>query len=198
MTVPDPETVREIAHTAGLLIVETVARDHIVHAAMAQHGIGHDNVYAWSETYDRVLDELAAVLKPLTQPKEQQPAEATGGEQAQSGGPDDSFAMVAEGAPAGPARTVAEYWRDYAAAVSDGGRFTDWAQIAQVAAWILAAMDAEVEQVQDGTDTRAVAALLEAQADGASMAECKHAFAELRARFADRIAVLDDAETEES
>lgn len=69
--IPDPKTVREIAQTAGRLIVESLVGDHIVHKAMAQHFIGHDNVYAWSETYDRVLDELAAVLKPLTWPAEQ-------------------------------------------------------------------------------------------------------------------------------
>ena len=45
-------------------------------------------------------------------------------------------------------------------------------------------------QEQDA-DVQAVAALLAAQADGASMAECKHAFASLRDRFADRIAALD-------
>lgn len=68
---PDPKMVHAIACTAGRMIVESVARDHIVHKAMAQHGIGHDNVYAWSETYDRVLGELAVVLKPLTQSAEQ-------------------------------------------------------------------------------------------------------------------------------
>ena len=55
------------------------------------------------------------------------------------------------------------------------------------------------EQPQDAQperdcDVRAVAALLAAQADGASMAECKHAFGDLRARFADRIAELDARE----
>lgn len=75
---PDPQTVHEIAQTAGLLIVESVARDHIVHKAMAQHGVSHDNVYAWSEIYDRVLDEIGAALKPLTQPDEQQQDERDG------------------------------------------------------------------------------------------------------------------------
>ena len=107
MSAPDPKTVREIARTAGLLIVETVARKHIVHRAMAQHGIGHDNVYAWSEIYDRVLDELAAVLKPLTQPDEQQPAEATGGEQVQDGA--DELTLTAIRRRALTASTYAEW-----------------------------------------------------------------------------------------
>lgn len=72
MTTPDPQTVREIARTAVRLIAEDVARERLVHTAMAEHGISTANVYAWSETYDSVLDELATVLKPLTQPDEQQ------------------------------------------------------------------------------------------------------------------------------
>jgi len=69
MTAPDPKTVREIARTA----VSYVIRDNLVQAAMAEHGISADNVYAWSEIYDVVLDTIAAGV--------QQPAEATGGEQ---------------------------------------------------------------------------------------------------------------------
>lgn len=44
-----------------------------------------------------------------------------------------------------------------------------------------------MREAEQEADVRVVAALLEAQQDGASMDECKHAFAELRARFADRI-----------
>lgn len=54
-------------------------------------------------------------------------------------------------------------------------------------------LQAELEKLRaddDDEDVRTVAALLNAQAAGASMAECKHAFAELRARFADRMADL--------
>lgn len=53
--------------------------------------------------------------------------------------------------------------------------------------------DEQPQDERDG-DVRAVAALLAAQAAGASMAECKHAFGDLRARFADRIAELDARE----
>ena len=144
MTAPDPETVREIAREhirSGRTDIGTTMDEQFgtgVVDAMSRHEYG-----AWCSAVREAIRTAA-----LSWPDEQQPAEATGGEQVQEGGPDDSFAMVAEDAPAGPARAVAEYWRDYATAVSNGGRFTDWAQIAQVAAWILAAMDAEVEQAR--------------------------------------------------
>lgn len=63
---------------------------------------------------------------------------------------DDSFAMVDHDAPGGPARAIAEYWHDYAAAVSNDGQFADWAQIAHVAGRILEAIDADAERQQDG------------------------------------------------
>jgi len=68
---PNQQTVREIARTA----VSYVIRDNLVQAAMAEHGISADNVYAWSEIYDAVLDTIAASV--------QEPAEATGDEQQQ-------------------------------------------------------------------------------------------------------------------
>jgi len=71
MNKPNQQTVREIARTA----VSYVIRDNLVQAAMAEHGISADNVYAWSEIYDAVLDTIAGGV--------QQPAEATGGEQVQ-------------------------------------------------------------------------------------------------------------------
>lgn len=144
MTAPDPQTVREIARDCAADYLDD-ARDIAAHV-MGHFGMGvPGDVYAWT---DAVRADLSAAV--VSWPDEQQPAEATVSEQAQDGGTDDSFAMVAEDAPTGAARAVAEYWRDYAAAVSNGGRFTDWAQIAQVATWILAAMDAEAEQTQDG------------------------------------------------
>jgi hypothetical protein len=45
-------------------------------------------------------------------------------------------------------------------------------------------------------DVRAVAALLNVRADGASMDECKHAFNDLHARFAGRIAELEARTTD--
>ncbi len=71
---PDPQTVREIARTA----VGYVIRDHLVQAAMAEHGISADNVYAWSEVYDAVLDTIAAGAQ---EPDSQQPAAPVSGEQ---------------------------------------------------------------------------------------------------------------------
>lgn len=46
------------------------------------------------------------------------------------------------------------------------------------------------QQEAGDADVRAVAELLESQAAGKDMAECKHAFAAVRERFADRIAAL--------
>lgn len=56
---------------------------------------------------------------------------------------DDTLAMLDEGAPAGPARAVAEYWHTYALACSDSGRNATWTSVAHVAACILGAMNAE-------------------------------------------------------
>jgi hypothetical protein len=60
---PDPQTVREITATA----ISYVIRDHLVQAAMAEHGVDTANVYAWSEIYDAVLDALATTVSRLAE-----------------------------------------------------------------------------------------------------------------------------------
>jgi hypothetical protein len=79
MTTPDPKTVREIARDC--------AADYLADATdIAAHVMGHfgigvpGNVYAWT---DAVRADLHAVV--VSWPDEQQPAEATGGEQARDG-----------------------------------------------------------------------------------------------------------------
>jgi len=64
---PNQQTVREISRTA----VSYVIRDNLVQAAMAEHGISADNVYAWSEIYDAVLGTIAVGVQAADE--QQQP-----------------------------------------------------------------------------------------------------------------------------
>ena len=164
-------------------------------------------------TGNRLINEIVA---RATAPDEQQPAEAAGDEQAQDGaaGRDEaaekaeeryrntrthvlvalsehcSFPHVGAAADAVTALVKPQLEAVYAAGLRTlAERNALAARVAELEAHLAQLL--RVDREADEADTRAVAALLHAQADGAGMAECKHVFAELRTRFADRIAALD-------
>ena len=139
----------------------------------------------------RILDAAHSAEIALSWPDEQQPAEAAGGEQAQDGAAGRLLAWLNFSQQNRPGY---DHLRDVSytkAPICD-----DDLGIVLAERDALAARVAELEAEREA-DTRAVAALLHAQADGAGMAECKHVFADLRARFANRIAALDDGADDE-
>lgn len=135
---PDPKTVRQIAREhirsgradVGMTVIKRLGM-----------GLPDEEFFAWEyAVHEAWRDELRTVLWPDEQPQD-------------DGGRDDSFAMVAEGAPAGPARNVANHWNSYAVTINKGCPSPEWAAVAHVTACIIAAMNAETEQPaaeQDG------------------------------------------------
>lgn len=171
MNKPNQQTVREIARTA----VSYVIRDNLVQAAMVKHGVSADNVYAWSEIYDAVLDTIAAGV--------QQPAEATGGERVQ----DDLRAVVGE------RDDFRAQLRTELAISAELRRRNDELAMerchAEAERDALAAQVAELEGEREA-DTRAVA-LWSGHMTACRIAEAANAGRALEDRFADRIAVLE-------
>jgi len=188
----DPQTVltaREIARAHLKVEGATVTPADIVYAVKAYFGDGldADTLQSWCLA---LRDELSranvTAALSLSWPDEQQPAETTGGEQAQDGAAGRVMAdLLSDGNP-----DLTRYEKTQLRAVL-AERNALAARVAELEAHPVLLVRADREA--DEADVQAVAALLAAQADGASMAECKHAFTELRARFADRIEALDAA-----
>jgi hypothetical protein len=99
---------------------------------------------------------------------------------------DDSFAMVAEDAPAAPAYAIVEHWFSHAALISDSVGSPEWHAVADMTRRVLDLMDAE----QDA-DVRAVIALLTAVRIQGVPAATKRRGERLEIRYADRIEALE-------
>lgn len=104
---------------------------------------------------------------------------------------DDPFAMVAEDAPAGPARAVLEHWFSHAALISDSVGSPEWHAVADFTRCILDLMDAE-----EDADVRAVVALLAAVRIQGVPAATKRRAERLEIRYADRIEALEARDAE--
>jgi hypothetical protein len=228
MTAPDPKTVREIAREIildcgrnaddiGTYVWVRVGADLSKH----EHG-------AWCSAIREAIRTAQITASWLD---EQQPAETTGGEQAQDGAvgrleswlavPNHFGAQIEADLRAvladrdALAARVAELEGEREALLDGNQRLQTMNEgLRQMAiqareaanSWQQATIDlysgreephpsdcpcGQQEASDADADVRAVSELLDAKAAGKDMAECKYAFTELRARFADRIAALD-------
>lgn len=184
MTTPDPQTVREIAEAA----IRKAYEGSLVARVVGELGARG----TWNaEMQAAVLAAADAVV--LSWPAEQQDGAA---------GRVATFLDAWDGRPGGARPDCIQYVFN-GPATAEPQAWLAKTDLRTVLAErdVLAARVAELEahparllradREADEADVRAASALLDAQANGASMAECKHAFAEVRARFADRIAALN-------